>query len=100
MGPIITDYVRSCQKSEKRKATKYHTKSGITAYPQPKQPFEVWQIDLFDPLPPSCQGLTYVLTCIDMFSRYLVIISLANKDTISVASALTQVLPNMKSAKL
>ena len=91
MGPIITYYVRSCQDCQKRKATKYHTKSGITAYPQPKQPFKVWQIDLFRPLPPSGQGLTYVLTCIDMFSRYLVTIPLANKDTISVASALTQV---------
>ena len=91
MGPIITDYVRSCQDCQKRKATKYHTKSGITAYPQPKQPFEVWQIGLFGPPPPSGQGLTYVLTCIDMFSRYLVTIPLANKDTISVASALTQV---------
>ena len=32
MGPIITDYVRSCQDCQKRKATKYHTKSGITSY--------------------------------------------------------------------
>ena len=91
MGPIITDYVRSCQDCQKRKMTKHHTKSGITAYPQPKQPFQIWQIDLFGPLPPSGQGFTYVLTCIDMFSRYLVTIPLANKDTISVASALTQV---------
>ena len=91
MGPIITDYVRSCQDCQRRKTTKHHTKSGITAYPQPKQPFQVWQIDLFGPLSPSGQGLTYVLTCIDMLSRYLVTIPLANKDTISVASALTQV---------
>ena len=91
MGPIITDYVRSCQECQKRKLTKHHTKSGITAYPQPKQSFEVWQIDLFGPLPPSSgQGFTYVLTCIDMFSRYLVTIPLANKDTLSVASGLTQ----------
>lgn len=91
MGPLITDYVRSCQECQKRKLTKYHTKSGITAYPQPKQPFEVWQVDLFGPLPPSTgQGFTYVLTCIDMFSRYLVTIPLANKDTLSVASGLIQ----------
>ena len=91
MGPIITEYVRSCQDCQKHKMTKHHTKSGITAYPQPKQPFKVWQIGLFGPLPPSGQGLDYVLTCIDMFSQYLVTIPLANKDTISVASALTQV---------
>ena len=91
MSPIIIDYVRSCQDCQKRKATKYQTKSGITANPQPKQSFEVWQIDLFGPLPPSGQGLTYVLNCKDMFSRYLVNIPLANKDTICVASVLTQV---------
>lgn len=91
MGPLITDYVRSCQECQKRKLTKHYTKSGITAYPQPKQPFEVWQIDLYGPLPPSqSQGFTYVLTCIDMFSRYLVTIPLANKDTLSVASGLIQ----------
>ena len=79
---------RLCQimtNCQKRKATKHYTKSGKTAYPQPKQPFVVWQIDLFGPLPSSGQGLTYVLTCIDMFSQYLVTIPLANKDTISVA---------------
>ena len=68
--------------------TKHRTKSSITAYSQPKQPFQIWQIDTFGPLQPPGQGLTYVLICIDMFSWYLVIISLANKD---FDSALAQV---------
>ena len=91
MGPIITDYVRSCPDCQQRKQTKVHTKSGVTAYQQPGRPFEVWQIDLYGNLPATTgQGYTYVLTCLDMFSRYLVTIPIANKDTLTVASALTQ----------
>ena len=91
MGPIITDYVRSCPECQQRKQTKIYTKSRITAYKKPERPFEVWQIDLYGNLPPTQgQGYTYILTCLDMFSRYLVKIPIANKDTLSVASALTQ----------
>lgn len=92
MGPIVTDYVRSCPDCQKRKLTKHHTKTGITAFPQPKRPFEVIQADLYGPLPPSGgQCFTYILTCQDMFSRYLINIPIANKDTLSVASGLTQI---------
>ncbi len=54
---------------------------------------EVWQIDLYGPLPSSTpQAYTYVLTAVDMFSKYLVTVPLANKDTLSVASGLMQIL--------
>ena len=72
-------------------ANKCHTKSGVTAYTQPGRPFEVWQIDLYgDLLAAPGQGYTYVLTCLDMFSRYLVTIPIVNKNTLTGAPALTQ----------
>ena len=90
MGPIITDYVRSCPDCQKRKQTKHHTKSTITAYRTPSGPFQVWQVDLYGPLPVTTQGFSFVLTAVDFFSKYLVTIPLANKDTITVAAGLTQ----------
>ena len=90
MGPIITEYVRSCPDCQKRKTTNHHTKSPITAYKTPGAPFEVCQVDLVGPLPISPQGYSYVLTAVDMFSKYLISIPLANKDTITIASSLTK----------
>ena len=90
MSQLLTDYVRSCTDCQKRKQTKVHTKSGVTAYKTPSGPFEVWQIELYGNLPITPQGYTYILTATDMFSKYLVTIPLANKDTLSVASGLTQ----------
>ena len=54
-------------------------------------PFEVWQVELVGPLPISPQGYSYVLTAVDMINKYLISIPLANKDTITVASGLTQI---------
>lgn len=90
MSQKVTDYVRSCDQCQKRKMTKMHTKSGITAYRTPSEPFQVWQIDLYGPLPLTPQGYSFVLTATCMFSKYLVTIPLQNKDTVSVAAGLTQ----------
>jgi hypothetical protein len=54
-------------------------------------PFEVWHLGLVGPLPISPQGYSCVLTAVDMFNNYLISIPLANKDTITVASGLTQI---------
>ena len=35
MSQLVTDYVRSCPDCQKRKQTKVHTKSGVTAYNTP-----------------------------------------------------------------
>ena len=73
MSQIETDYVRSCTDCQKRKQTKVHTKSGVTAYRTPSDPY--------GNLPITLQGYTYILTATDIFSKYLVTIPLANKDT-------------------
>ena len=88
MHKVITDYVRSCHHCQVRKVTKVHTKSGIVAYPTPSAPFQVWQVDLYGPLPPSIEGSTYVFTAVDMFTKYLFVVPIANKDALTVADAL------------
>ena len=90
MGPIITDYVWSFPDCQQRKQTKHHTKSTITEYRTPSGQFQVLQVELYRPLPITAQGFSFVLTAVDLFSKYLVTIPLANKDTITDAAGLTQ----------
>ena len=90
LAQYVTDYVKSCPDCQKRKTTKAHTKSGIVAFPAPSGPFEVWQVDLYGPLPLSSQGNNIVFTAVDMFSKYLFTVPIANSDAATVSLALFQ----------
>ena len=87
MSEIISEYVRSCESCQKRKITRVPTKSGISAYPTPNAPFEVWEMDLYGPLPISQSGNAYIFTAVDMFSKYMFAVPIREKDAITVASA-------------
>jgi len=87
---ILSDFVRSCPDCQERKMTKAHTKTGIISYRSPTEPFQVWQMDLFGPLPITQKGNSYVLTAIDMFSKLLFTVPLPNCDSITVSHALFQ----------
>ncbi len=68
--------------------TKGFTKTApILEYPQPDRPFDVVGIDLLQ-LPCSHQGSSYVLVCVDHFSRFVVFAPLRNKSATAVAHAL------------
>ncbi len=84
----ITEYVKSCSECQKRKTTKAHTKTGIVAFPTPSGPHQVWEIDLYGPLPITPQGNTYVFTAVDMFSKYLYAVPIANSDAATVSWAI------------
>lgn len=85
---IVTSYVKSCQDCQARKITKAHTKSGIISYKTPSEPFEVWQVDLFGPLLMSQRGNTYIVSAIDMFSKYVHNVPIPNGDSMTVAYVL------------
>ena len=87
---IVSDFVRSCPDCQERKMTKAHTKTGIISYRTPTEPFQVWQMDLFGPLPITQKGNIYVFTAIDMFSKLLFTVPLPNCDSITVSHALFQ----------
>lgn len=53
---------------------------------------QVWQIDLNGPLPVTKQEFSYSLIALDMFSKYLVTVLIANRETMSVSPAFMQVL--------
>lgn len=64
-------------------------KSSITSYPTPAEPFEVWEIDLYGPLPLSKQGSSYIFSAIDMLSKYVVAYSIKGEDAMTVPQQFT-----------
>jgi hypothetical protein len=88
MRKIITEYVQSCHSCQTRAITNIKTKSKIVPYPTPSQPFQVWQMDLYGPLPPSPSGNIYIFTAIDMFSTLLCALPIRNKDVATVSHAI------------
>ena len=58
---------------------------------QAKELFECFSIDHVGPFPPDAKGNTYLLTCIDDFSRFLEIIPCRDKSSRSVVSALLEI---------
>ncbi len=90
LATVVYDYVKSCPACQSRKITPIHTHEKIVAYPTPSAPFQVWQIDLYGPLPCSSSGNIYIFTALDMFSKFLVNIPIASKDALTVSSAVYQ----------
>ena len=88
----VSNFVKSCHECQARKMTKAHTKSGIISYPTPTKPFQVWQIDLVGPLPITNKGHTYIFTAVDMFSKFLFTVPLKASDSMTVSSAMFQLI--------
>src|SRR5258708_29026115 len=51
-------------------------------------PFERWGNDLAGPFVQSTQGYVYILTAIDVFSKYMVLVPIRNKYATTVARAI------------
>ncbi len=68
-----------------------HVAQCLLEYPTPDGPFDTVAIDLLK-LPHSHQGSTYVLVCVDHFSRFVVLAPLPNKSAAAVAHTLVSFL--------
>ena len=77
---IVSEYVQSCHDCQTRKMTQAHTQSGIISYSTPSEPFQVWQIDLYGPLPMSQRAQLYIFSALDMFSKFVYNVPLPNCD--------------------
>jgi len=51
-------------------------------------PVERWAIDLAGPFPKSSKGHVYIMTAIDVFSKYIILVPLRDKKAITVAHAI------------
>ena len=65
----VTKWVRTCLSCQRNKIHK-HTKAPLGTFLPPGERFSKVHIDLVGPLPPS-KGFTYLLTCIDRFTRWV-----------------------------
>ena len=64
----VRRWTRSCVQCQRAKIQR-HSTAPLSSFPNPDARFDVIHIDLVGPLPPS-RGFTYLLTCVDRFTRW------------------------------
>ena len=68
MNRDIRQWSRACLQCQRVKVGR-HTKSPLGSFVPPSSRFQHVHVDLVGPLPPS-NGATYILTCVDRFTRW------------------------------
>ena len=81
----VHNHVANCVSCAQTKGST--STAPILEYPTPAGPFQTVAIDLLQ-LPRSIQGSTYVLVCVDHFSRFVILAPMRNKSAPVVAHAL------------
>ena len=81
----VRQWAKTCLHCQQSKVQR-HTVAPPGAYMTPDSRFDSIHIDIVGPLPPS-KGYTYLLTCIDRFTRWPDTIPISNASAESVAQA-------------
>lgn len=68
MKTDIRQWSKTCVPCQRAKVGR-HTRSPPGSFPSPDERFAHVHVDITGPLP-SCEGKTYLLTCVDRFSRW------------------------------
>lgn len=68
MSKDVAEWARACIDCQRSKVNR-HTNSPLQQFLSPSQRFDHVHIDIVGPLPPS-NGSTYLLTCVDRYTRW------------------------------
>ncbi len=83
----IATYTRTCKSCQMIKSGKQKKTGNIKLFPC-KRPFQMVSIDLVGPLPVTTDGYRYIVSMIDRFSRYCMLVPVKDMRALTVLNAL------------
>ncbi len=87
MSKEVKDFVTSCEACQKSKKTP-PTHAGLLQPRHILMPFDVIHVDFFGPIRPSADGNRFILTVVDAYTRWPILIPLPNSLTETLSMAL------------
>ena len=83
----VASWVKSCPRCNKRGKIHDHKRAPLQPL-EPDLPLYHWQIDIAGPLTRSPTGHKYILTCIDIYTKFVEYIPMKDISAVSVSRAL------------